>query len=161
MAATSRIAAFFCAPLREPAGDCQAARRWGKFARLFQIEPRRKNRMNFASDNGAGVAPEILEAIAASAKVNAPAYGADDYTRRAEAALSEVFERKVAAFLVPTGTAANALALASLVKPFDAVFCHEEAHIHDDECGAPEFYSGRSEERRVGKECRSRWSPYH
>src|SRR5574340_245638 len=61
MAATSRIAAFFCAPLREPAGDCQAARRWGKFARLFQIEPRRKNRMNFASDNGAGAAPEILE----------------------------------------------------------------------------------------------------
>jgi len=98
--------------------------------------------MNFASDNGAGVAPEILEAIAASSKVNAPAYGSDDYTRRAEALLSEVFERKVAAFLVPTGTAANALALASLAKPWDAVFCHEEAHIHDDECGAPEFYSG-------------------
>jgi len=98
--------------------------------------------MNFASDNGAGVAPEILEAITASSRVNAPAYGSDDYTRRAEARLSEVFERKVAAFLVPTGTAANALALASLVKPFEAIFCHEEAHIHDDECGAPEFYSG-------------------
>ena len=98
--------------------------------------------MNFASDNGAGVAPDILEAIAASCRVNAPAYGADDYTRRAEASLAEVFEKKVAAFLVPTGTAANALALSALAKPWEAIFCHEEAHIHDDECGAPEFYSG-------------------
>ena len=48
--------------------------------------------MNFASDNGAGVAPEILEAIAASSRVNTPAYGADDYTARAEAMLSEIFE---------------------------------------------------------------------
>jgi len=100
--------------------------------------------MNFASDNGAGVAPEILAAIAASSRVNAPAYGADEYTGRAQARLSEVFETGVAASLVATGTAANALALASLVNPWDAVFCHEEAHIHDDECGAPEFFAGGS-----------------
>jgi threonine aldolase len=100
--------------------------------------------MNFASDNGAGVAPEILAAIAASSLVTAPAYGADEYTGRAQARLSEVFETEVAAFLVTTGTAANALALASLVNPWDAVFCHEEAHIHDDECGAPEFFAGGS-----------------
>jgi threonine aldolase len=98
--------------------------------------------MNFASDNGAGAAPEILEAIAASSRVNAAAYGADDYTARATAMLSEVFETRAEAFLVATGTAANALALASLAKPFEAVFCHEEAHIHDDECGAPEFFTG-------------------
>jgi threonine aldolase len=98
--------------------------------------------MNFASDNGAGVAPEILEAIVASSRVNAPAYGADDYTAQAQARLSDVFETKVAAFLNATGTAANALALSALVKPWDAVFCHEEAHIHDDECGAPEFFTG-------------------
>ena len=98
--------------------------------------------MNFASDNGAGVAPEILEAIAASSRVNAPAYGADEYTARAEARLSEIFETKVAAFLVATGTAANALALSVLAKPWEAVFCHEEAHIHDDECGAPELFTG-------------------
>ena len=98
--------------------------------------------MNFASDNGAGVAPEILEAIAASSRVNAPAYGADEYTARAQTRLNEVFETRVAAFLVATGTGANALALAALVNPWDAVFCHEEAHIHDDECGAPEFYAG-------------------
>jgi threonine aldolase len=98
--------------------------------------------MNFASDNGAGVAPEILDAIAISSRVNAPAYGEDAYTARAEAMLSEVFETKVQAFLVVSGTAANALALSALARPWEAVFCHEEAHIHDDECGAPEFFTG-------------------
>jgi threonine aldolase len=98
--------------------------------------------MNFGSDNGAGVAPQILDAIMASSRVYAPAYGADDYTARAQALLSETFETKVAAFLVTTGTAANALALSALANPWDAVFCHEEAHIHDDECGAPEFFAG-------------------
>ncbi|HEY1941630.1 MAG TPA: beta-eliminating lyase-related protein [Roseiarcus sp.] len=97
--------------------------------------------MNFASDNGAGVAPAILEAIVQSSRVNAPAYGTDDYTRRAEAMLSEVFERPVAAFLVATGTAANALALGALTRPWEAVFCHEEAHIIEDECGAPELFT--------------------
>ncbi len=98
--------------------------------------------MNFASDNGAGVAPEILDAISASSRINAPAYGADAYTARAETLLSEIFETKVEAFLVATGTAANALALSALARPWEAVFCHEEAHIHDDECGAPEFFTG-------------------
>jgi threonine aldolase len=98
--------------------------------------------MNFGSDNGAGVAPQILDAIVASSRVYAPAYGADEYTGRAQALLSEVFETKVAAFLVATGTAANALALSALANPWDAVFCHEEAHIHDDECGAPELFTG-------------------
>jgi threonine aldolase len=98
--------------------------------------------MNFASDNGAGVAPEILDAIVASSRVNAPAYGADDYTAKAQARLCDVFETEIAAFLVATGTAANALALSALANPWEAVFCHEEAHIHDDECGAPELFTG-------------------
>lgn len=97
--------------------------------------------MNFASDNAAGVAPEILEAIVRSSRVNAPAYGADDYTRRAEALLSDVFERPVVAYLVASGTAANALALGALTRPWESIFCHEEAHIHDDECGAPELFT--------------------
>ena len=115
--------------------------------------------MKFASDNGAGVAPQILDAIVASSRVNAPAYGADEYTARAQALLSEVFETKVAAFLVATGTAANALALSALVNPWDAVFCHEEAHIHDDECGAPELFTARGEagrNRRGGRQDHSR-----
>ena len=97
--------------------------------------------MNFASDNGAGAATPILEAILASSRVNAPAYGADDFTARAEARLGEIFERKAAVFLVATGTGANALSLAALAAPWQAVFCHEEAHVIDDECGAPEFFT--------------------
>ena len=98
--------------------------------------------MDFASDNGAGVAPAILEAMVAASAGAAPAYGADAFTARAEAALSEIFERPVTAFLVATGTAANALALGAAAPGWSAVFCHEEAHIHDDECGAPEFFTG-------------------
>jgi threonine aldolase len=98
--------------------------------------------VNFASDNGAGVAPQILEAIAASSRVQAPAYGSDAFSQRAEARLGEVFETPVKVFLVATGTGANALALSALARPWEAIFCHEEAHIHDDECGAPEFFAG-------------------
>ena len=98
--------------------------------------------MNFSSDNGAGVAPQILDAIAASSSIQTPAYGSDDYSQRAEAMLSEVFETPVKAFLVATGTGANALALSALARPWEAIFCHEEAHINDDECGAPEFFAG-------------------
>ena len=97
--------------------------------------------MDFASDNAAGIAPEILDAVARSAAARAPAYGADEWTQRAETALKAVFEREVAVFLVATGTAANALALGALCPPWGAVVCHEEAHIIDDECGAPEMFT--------------------
>ena len=70
------------------------------------------------------------------------AYGRDDWTRRVERRFAEIFEREVAVFLVPTGTAANALALAHLTPPWGAVLCHDEAHIATDECGAPEFFGG-------------------
>ena len=59
-----------------------------------------------------------------------------------ERRLSEIFEREVAAFLVPTGTAANALALAQVTPPWGVVFCHADSHIATDECGAPEFFGG-------------------
>jgi threonine aldolase len=98
--------------------------------------------MNFTSDNAAGVAPAILDALVAASAGTAPAYGADAFTLRAQAALNETFARPVASFLVSTGTAANALALGALTPPWSGVFCHEEAHIHDDECGAPELFTG-------------------
>ncbi|HLH51974.1 MAG TPA: beta-eliminating lyase-related protein, partial [Roseiarcus sp.] len=91
---------------------------------------------------GAGAAPEILEALVAASRGVAAAYGADEQTKAAEARLCEVFERDAAVFLVATGTGANALALGALASPWSAVFCHEESHIHDDECGAPEFFTG-------------------
>ena len=98
--------------------------------------------MNFASDNAAGIAPEIVAAISRANDGTALAYGRDDWTRRAERSFAEIFQHEVAVFLVPTGTAANALALAHLTPPWGAVLCHEEAHIATDECGAPEFFGG-------------------
>ncbi len=98
--------------------------------------------MNFASDNGSGAAPEILAAITAASQGVAAAYGSDPWSQRACAALADVFETDIAAFLVASGTAANALALSALARPWEAVFCHEESHVHDDECGAPEFFTG-------------------
>jgi threonine aldolase len=98
--------------------------------------------MNFASDNAAGIAPQVLAAIAQANQGAALAYGRDPWTERAERRLADLFECEVAVFLVPTGTAANALALAHLVPPWGAVLCHEDAHIATDECGAPEFFGG-------------------
>lgn len=98
--------------------------------------------MNFLSDNAYGAAPEILAAIEAANRGAAPPYGEDEITGRLTRQFCEIFEREVAAFPVITGTAANALALATLVPPYGAVFCQEESHIAVDECGAPEFFSG-------------------
>jgi threonine aldolase len=98
--------------------------------------------MDFASDNAAGASKPILEALLATNDEFCPAYGADRHTAEAERALSAVFERDVASFLVATGTGANALALGAITPPWGAVFCHEHAHIIDDECGAPEMFSG-------------------
>lgn len=98
--------------------------------------------MDFASDNATGASPEILTALVAANDGTAAAYGVDIYTQRAEASLREVFECDCTSFLVPTGTAANALALAALTPPWGAVFCHADAHVSDDECGAPEFFTG-------------------
>jgi len=98
--------------------------------------------MNFASDNAAGIAPEILAAISQANEGVALAYGGDAWTRRVEERLADIFEHELAVFLVSSGTAANALALAQLTEPWGAVLCHREAHIAADECGAPEFYGG-------------------
>jgi len=98
--------------------------------------------MNFASDNAAAVAPEILTAIARANEGSALAYGNDALTQRLAQRFADLFEREVAVFLVSTGTAANALALAHLTPPWGAVLCHAEAHIATDECGAPEFFGG-------------------
>jgi threonine aldolase len=98
--------------------------------------------MEFASDNAAGMAPAILDALVRANAGFAIAYGDDAVTRRIERRFSEVFERDVAAFLVSTGTAANALALAHLSPPWGAVLCHSEAHAIAHECGAPEFFGG-------------------
>jgi threonine aldolase len=100
------------------------------------------SKVNFASDNTAPVVPAILDAIVQANEGFARGYGNDDWTQSAERRLSEIFERDVAVFLVPTGTAANALALAQVTPPWGVVLCHAESHIVTDECGAPEFFGG-------------------
>ncbi len=96
--------------------------------------------MNFASDNTAGIAPELMAALAKANEGFAIGYGNDALTRDVERRLGDFFEHEVAVFLVPTGTAANALALAHVTPPWGAVLCHDMAHIMTDECGAPEFF---------------------
>src|SRR3954468_13042042 len=98
--------------------------------------------MYFASDNTAGIASEILAAIGKANSEYALGYGNDEWTKRVEARFAEIFEREVAVFLVATGTAANALAIAHLSAAWGAVLCHAESHIATDECGAPEFFGG-------------------
>ncbi len=98
--------------------------------------------LNFASDNIAGASQPILDAIIAANAGPMPAYGADPITTGLTQTFSDLFEREVEIVLVATGTAANALALASVLSPWGLCLCHEEAHIIDDECGAPEFFSG-------------------
>ena len=98
--------------------------------------------MLFSSDNIAACAPEMFEAMARANHGAAKPYGNDDGTARVQALVSAVFERPAKVYLVATGTAANALALACLCPPWATVYCHRNAHVEEDECGAPEFYTG-------------------
>lgn len=96
--------------------------------------------MNFASDNTAGMAPDLMAALSQANEGFAIGYGNDALTQDVEQRIGEFFDHEVAVFLVPTGTAANALSLAHITPPWGAVLCHETAHIMTDECGAPEFF---------------------
>jgi threonine aldolase len=98
--------------------------------------------MNFMSDNVAGAAPEIMAALLEANEGTAPSYGADAISKRLEQRFADLFGRTVAVFPVATGTAANALALAQFTPPWGAIYCHAEAHIQADECGAPEMFTG-------------------
>ncbi|MGB4909235.1 MAG: beta-eliminating lyase-related protein, partial [Tabrizicola sp.] len=99
--------------------------------------------MRFASDNTSGAAPEIMAAIVKANEGYEHSYGADAAMARVTEQIREIFEAPQAVVhLVATGTAANALAIATHCPPWGAVFCHRHAHIAEDECNAPEFYSG-------------------
>lgn len=98
--------------------------------------------MNFCSDNVTGACPEVLEALLACNQGSAMPYGGDDYTARLPGIFAEIFEHEVAVFPVATGSAANALALSVFTPPYGAIYCHPQAHINVDECGAPELFTG-------------------
>jgi threonine aldolase len=97
--------------------------------------------MNFASDNAYGAAPEMFEALRMVNEGSAASYGEDAWTMQLELDLARIFEHEVAVFPVITGTAANALALSTLAPSHGAIFCHRDAHIATDECGAPELFT--------------------
>lgn len=96
--------------------------------------------MRFFSDNAATVHPRVMEAMVA-ANVQDTAYDGDAWSKRLDGAMGEVFGTEVRALWVPTGTAANCLALAALCPPHGGVLCHRDAHVQNDEGGAPEFYT--------------------
>jgi len=99
--------------------------------------------MQFASDNTSGAAPEIMAALVRANAGHERSYAADAAMARVTAQVRAIFEAPEAVVhLVATGTAANALAIATHCPPWGAVFCHAQAHVAEDECGAPEFYSG-------------------
>ncbi len=98
--------------------------------------------MIFASDNWAGAHPAIAAALSDHAGGFARAYGNSDLDRTVTDRFSEIFEREVAVFFVSTGTAANSLSLVSVNKPGGVAFCHREAHMTEDEAGAPEYFTG-------------------
>ncbi len=97
--------------------------------------------MNFASDNWAGAHPAIASSLTRHAEGFQPAYGTSPLDRSMEEAIKAIFETDFSVFFVATGTAANALALSAASKPGGITFCHTGSHIHEDECGAPEFIS--------------------
>ncbi len=96
----------------------------------------------FASDNNAGVHPEVLDAIARVNQGHVVAYGDDPYTRSAIAKFEEHFGNGIEVFFTFNGTGANVLGLQSINRPYHAVLCSEYAHIYTDECAAPEKHIG-------------------
>lgn len=97
---------------------------------------------SFASDNNAGVHPEVIEAIARVNQGHVIAYGDDRYTRSATAKFEEHFGPGIDVFFTFNGTGANVLGLQAINRPYHAVLCSDYAHIYTDECGAPEKHTG-------------------
>jgi len=97
---------------------------------------------SFASDNNAGVHPEVLEAIAQVNHGHVVGYGADPYTASAKRKFEQHFGAGIEVFFTFNGTGANVLSLQALTRSYHAVLCSDFAHIYSDECGAPEKFTG-------------------
>ena len=97
-------------------------------------------RYDFASDNTAGAAPEALNALLRANPGFQSAYGTDEVTHRAAVLVRELLDADADVRFMASGTAANALSLAALCRPFEAVLAHEHAHVCTDETGAPGFF---------------------
>ena len=100
------------------------------------------NKRGFASDNNAGVHPDILQAIIECNQGHTVGYGEDPYTKAAIEKFNEVFDQDIDVYFVYGGTGANVLSLNAISQSHQAVFCCDTAHIYVDECGAPEKFTG-------------------
>lgn len=98
--------------------------------------------MNFLSDTTSPAHPAILASLADANHGYAPSYGNDRLTAELKSRLESLFESELELVLTTSGTASNALALSILCPPHGMILCHDEAHIHRDERGAPEFFTG-------------------
>ena len=96
--------------------------------------------MRFFSDNAAAACPAVLDALAEANRLDT-AYDGDEWSRRLDGAFSDLFGTEVRALWVSTGTAANCIGLATLCPPHGGIICHRDAHIENDEAGAPGFYT--------------------
>ncbi|HEX6046371.1 MAG TPA: low specificity L-threonine aldolase [Pyrinomonadaceae bacterium] len=97
---------------------------------------------SFASDNNAGIHPEMIDAIRAANEGHMIAYGDDEITARAVKLFKKHFGKDVAVYFVFGGTGANVLGLKAITRPYHAIVCAETAHINTDECGAAEKLTG-------------------
>ena len=99
--------------------------------------------MFFASDNSGPVHPKVMDALTRANDGYAMPYGVEPLMDQVRQKVRDLFEApKAAVYLVSTGTAANALILATLCAPWETIFCSDMSHIHEDECNGPEFFSG-------------------
>lgn len=95
------------------------------------------------TDTISGVAPEILDSIISASRVKTLPYGNDIYTKECREIICKVFEKENLEIIpMMSGTASNSLALSSFLQSYGSIICHDEAHINNDEGGAPEFFSG-------------------
>ncbi len=102
----------------------------------------KENRRGFASDNNAGVHPSILQAMVSANEGHVVAYGDDPYTIKVTRRMKDLFGGECEVFFVFIGTAANVLGLSAATESHHAIICPDTAHIHVDECGAPEKFTG-------------------
>jgi threonine aldolase len=100
------------------------------------------SKRSFASDNNAGVHPEMIDAVRAANDGHVIAYGDDPFTARAVKLFQKHFGRDLTVYFVFGGTGANVLGLKAMTKSYQAIICAETAHVNVDECGAPENFTG-------------------
>ena len=112
------------------------------FLQLFLTYKLLKMKKGFASDNNSGVHPHILKAMEIANKGHVVGYGDDPFTQRAIQLFKEKFGPETEVFFVFNGTGANVLGLSTVTQSFNSIICAETAHIQEDECGAPEKFTG-------------------